>query len=248
MSKPKKSHRPPEDLELLKSDVASFASSLGLGPGPFSAGSASGFDDSDFRKTGSLKPPKSRDPKPSAREKIDGGEKKNKDDSSSKPKPKPKPHPLQIYPFENAKDDKILPKLPLMKASLLSGYWYNDADDLEGKVLGPEGKKKVPALGIEELKRLVAKKKEIAERLLRQYTRDYDSSRRKRGDMKLLEVTARSGTSADKVSAFTCLVEDNPIANMRSLDAILCESSSIWSFIQSIQKMGDIFILFYPVP
>ncbi|XP_038990337.1 CCAAT/enhancer-binding protein zeta [Phoenix dactylifera] len=220
MSKPKKPHQIPEDLELLKSDVASFVSSLGLAPS--SGASGAGFDDSDFRKTGSFKPPKSRDPKPSAPEKIDGGEKKNKkDDSDSKPKPKPKPHPLQIDPFENAKYDKNLPMLPLMKASLLSGYWYNDADDLEGKVLGPEGRKKVPSLGIEELKRLVSKKKEVAERLLRQYTLDYDSSRRKSGDMRLLEVTARSGTSADKVSAFTCLVEDNPIANMRSLDALL---------------------------
>lgn len=231
MPKPKKPHRTPEDLELLKSDVASFASSLGLAPSSAASSAsacAAGFDDSDFRKTGSLKPHKSRAPKPSAPEKIDGADKKNRtDDSDSKTKTKPRPHPLQINPFENAKDDKNLPKLPLIKASLLLGHWYDDADDLEGKVLGAEGRKKVPALGIEELKRLVAKKKEIAERLLRQYTLDYDSSRRKSGDMRLLEVTARSGTSADKVSAFTCLVEDNPIANMRSLDGLLCESTFI---------------------
>lgn len=221
-SKPKKSLRTPQGLELLKSDVASFASSLGLAP-PSAASSAAGFDDSDFRKSGPLKPPKSRNLKPSPPEKIDDGEKKNKkDDSDSKPKPKPKPHPLQIDPFENDKDDKKdLPKLPLMKAISLSGQWYVDADDLEKKVLGLEGRKKLPALGIEELKKLVAKKKEVAEMLLRQYTREYDSSRRKSGDMRLLEATARSGTSADKVSAFTCLVEDNPIANMRSLDALL---------------------------
>nr|CAD1838289.1 unnamed protein product [Ananas comosus var. bracteatus] len=76
-------------------------------------------------------------------------------------------------------------------------------------------------MGIEVMKGLVARKKEVAERLMRQYAGEYEQSRRKSGDMKLLEVTARSGTSADKVSAFTCLVEDNPIANLRSLDALL---------------------------
>ncbi|EHA8589838.1 putative CCAAT/enhancer-binding protein zeta [Cocos nucifera] len=116
MSKPKKPHRTPEDLELLKSDVASFASSLGLAPSSATSASASasaaGFDDSDFRKTGSFKPPKSRDRKPSTPEQIDGDEKKiKKDDPDSKPKPKSKPHPLQIDPFENAKDDKDLPKV-----------------------------------------------------------------------------------------------------------------------------------------
>lgn len=35
--------------------------------------------------------------------------------------------------FENF---KILPKLPLVKASLLSLEWYNDAEELEEKVLG----------------------------------------------------------------------------------------------------------------
>lgn len=108
-----------------------------------------------------------------------------------------------------------------MKASSLSGQWYADADELEAKVLGAGGPKAPPPAGIEALRGLVARKKEAAERLLEQYTLDYESSRRRSGDMRLLEATARSGTSSDKVSAFTCLVEDNPIANMRSLDALL---------------------------
>jgi len=33
--------------------------------------------------------------------------------------------------------------------------------------------------------------------------------------------TQRSGTAADKVSAFSVLVGDNPVANLRSLDALL---------------------------
>ncbi|XP_072984339.1 protein SLOW WALKER 2 [Typha latifolia] len=210
ISKPKKKSLPTssEDIDAIKSEVASFASSLGLAP-PTSS-SAAGFDDSDFRKSGPINPPKNPNP----------NSKKKDDDHDSKPKPKP--HPLQIDPFERPSDDKkASQKYPLMKATALSGQWYVDAEEMEEKVLGPEGRKKVAALGIDELKRLAARKKEVAERLMEQYALDYEASRRKKGDMRLLEMTARSGTSADKVSAFTCLVEDNPIANLRSLDALL---------------------------
>lgn len=112
-----------------------------------------------------------------------------------------------------------------MKPSSLSGQWYVDADELESRVLGEEGKKKVVegVKGVEELKGLVVKKRELGERLMEQYTKEYEAGRRKNGDMRLLEMTARSGTSADKVSAFTCLVEDNPLASLRSLDALLCK-------------------------
>ncbi|XP_020088571.1 CCAAT/enhancer-binding protein zeta isoform X2 [Ananas comosus] len=200
-----------EDLDRLKSEVASFASSLGLAP---LSSAAAGFDDSDFRKPVPLKAPKTLAPDP--------GEPKKGDDRDLKPKQKPKPHPLQIDPFDH-EDKKRLPTYPLMKASSLSGQWYADAEEVEARVLGQEVRTKASAaaMGIEVMKGLVARKKEVAERLMRQYAGEYEQSRRKSGDMKLLEVTARSGTSADKVSAFTCLVEDNPIANLRSLDALL---------------------------
>ncbi|XP_039127762.1 CCAAT/enhancer-binding protein zeta [Dioscorea cayenensis subsp. rotundata] len=214
VSKPKKPQRTPEDVDILKSDVASFASSLGLAAGDGTFG-GSGFDDSDFRKSGPIKPQQSGK---NLEKSTDLNQKS--EENHDIPRPKPKPHPLDVGPFTNS-EKKDLPKLPLMKASLLSGQWYIDADELEIKVLGEEGRRKVPALGIDELKALVAKKREVAEGLMEQYSRDYDVSRRNKGDMRLLEVTARSGTSADKVSAFTCLVEDNPIANMRSLDALL---------------------------
>ena len=42
----------------------------------------------------------------------------------------------------------------------------------------------------------------------------------------MLVSTQRSGTAADKVSAFAVLVGDNPIANLRSLDALLGKFSS----------------------
>lgn len=218
MANPNKAKKPtPEDVAALKSEVASFASSLGLAPSHLS--SSSGFDDSDFLKSGPLKPPKNPKPQPKTLEtKPDPNP-----NSNPKPQSKSKPHPLQVEPFPPPSQSKSnLPSLPLVKASSLSGQWYVDADELEVKVLGKEGRKKVANVkGVEELRALVAKKKELGERLMDQYTKEYEAARKKSGDMKLLEMTTRSGTSADKVSAFTCLVEDNPIANLRSLDALL---------------------------
>lgn len=107
-----------------------------------------------------------------------------------------------------------------MKAVALSGQWYTDAGELEVRVLG--GCKHVPpAVGLQEMQRMVEQKRELAERLMVQYAKEYDAVKRGSGDQKLLEISAKSGTSADKVSAFTCLVEDNPIANMRALDCLL---------------------------
>ncbi|WZZ33381.1 hypothetical protein YC2023_016782 [Brassica napus] len=40
---------------------------------------------------------------------------------------------------KNNNKNKTLPKLPLVKASLLSLEWYNDAEELEEKVLGGGG-------------------------------------------------------------------------------------------------------------
>lgn len=105
-----------------------------------------------------------------------------------------------------------------MKASAL-GVWHADAAELEEKVIG---KKKVEAfLDGEERKRAVAKKKELAERLLAQYVHEFESSRGQSGDIKMLIATQRSGTATDKVSAFSVMVGENPVANLRSLDALL---------------------------
>lgn len=107
-----------------------------------------------------------------------------------------------------------------------SGSWYVDADELEARVLGKEGRGTNPRItGMEEMRRLVEKKKELGERLMQQYAREYQEAAKKKksGGLRLLEATARSGTTADKVSAFACLIEDNAIANVRSLDALLCE-------------------------
>ncbi|XP_052181696.1 protein SLOW WALKER 2 isoform X1 [Diospyros lotus] len=218
ISKSKKSERTAEaeDLELLKSDVASFASSIGLsstsGAG---AGAVSGFDDSDFRKTGPIKPPAKSDGPAKERQKE-----KVSSIASSKGLPK---QARAFQPVDNSRGfDKFrnLPKMPLVKASSL-GVWYVDATELEGRVIASEAQKKVEFRDVEEWKKLVAKKKELAERLLAQYSLDYESSRGQSGDVKMLVATQRSGTAADKVSAFSVMVGENPIANIRSLDALL---------------------------
>nr|KYP54387.1 CCAAT/enhancer-binding protein zeta [Cajanus cajan] len=105
-----------------------------------------------------------------------------------------------------------------MKANGL-GVWFEDMAELEGKVVG-EGKK-VEVKNVGEWKGFVEKKRELGERLMAQYALDYESSRGQSSDIKMLVSTQRSGTAADKVSAFSVLVGDNPIANLRSLDALL---------------------------
>ncbi|KAL4625234.1 hypothetical protein ACB092_05G010400 [Castanea dentata] len=257
-SKSKKPSKVSEDIDAIRSDVASFASSLGLSSSLPS--SSSGFNDSDFLKTGPLKP------KPNKPHKQNNQKTNNTNENNEKFKPskgfdKPKPNPkyTQKPKFQNfnpnernkntqkpkdqalntnekfkpkppvlAVDDsdkqrgfdkfKNLPKLPLMKASGL-GVWYVDAAELEARVVG-EGKR-VEARNVLQWKSVVEKKRELGERLMAQYAKDYETSRGQSGDIKMLAATQRSGTAADKVSAFAVMVGDNPIANLRSLDALL---------------------------
>ncbi|XVF25270.1 hypothetical protein REPUB_Repub13aG0198800 [Reevesia pubescens] len=84
-----------------------------------------------------------------------------------------------------------------------------------------KGKKVVEVRNVEEWKRLVEKKRELGERLMWEYAKDYESSKGKSGDMKMVLASQRSGTAADKVSAFSFVVADNPVANLKSLDGLL---------------------------
>lgn len=216
----------PEDVEILKSDVASFASSLGLS----TSHSHSGFNDVDFRKTKTNKPPKKQQPPekvtPQSTQKPKNKtlSKTNEPHKKSNPKSEPKPK-APVLSLENGSNTekgfnkfRNLPKLPLMKASGL-GVWFEDMAELERKVIG-EGKR-VELTDMEGWKGFVEKKRELGERLMAQYANDYESSRGKSGDIRMLVSTQRSGTAADKVSAFAVLVGDNPMANLRSLDALL---------------------------
>lgn len=247
--------RQKNNVELLKSEVATFASSLGLSSS--SLPSSSGFNDADFRKSGALKKPKSSKQRTKLDKTLNGDENesapkvqfhkssekgrnfKNKDDKShknekksqfdKKPKKNPVPKPPVLSLDDNNKSNsstrafdkyKNLPKLPLVKASAL-GAWHEDAMEFEKKVLG-EGKSKLELkMAVEEWKGVVEKKKELGERLMWQYSQDYEQSRGQSGDIKMVVTTQRSGTAADKVSAFSVLVGDNPIANLRSLDALI---------------------------
>ncbi|KAG5008950.1 hypothetical protein JHK87_017465 [Glycine soja] len=215
----------PEDVDLLK-DVASFASELGLS----TSQPHSGFNDVDFRKTKPNKLPKKQqtpekvtpqnphNPKNKTFGKNNGPHEKR----NAKTEPKPKPPVLSLDSGFNREKGfnkfRNLPKLPLMKPSGL-GVWFEDMAELEGKVIG-EGKK-VEVRDVGEWKGFVEKKRELGERLMAQFVQDYESSRGQSSDIKMLVSTQRSGTAADKVSAFAVLVGDNPIANLRSLDALL---------------------------
>ncbi|KAK2997111.1 hypothetical protein RJ639_025401 [Escallonia herrerae] len=191
-----------QDIARLTSDVASFAASIGL-----SSSAGGGFDDSDFRKTGALKPATKINSAPTQ--------------PSKNPTPginkNPNPQPLSIDDSKGFNKFKNLPKLPLIKASSV-GVWYEDAAQLEEKVIG---KKKIEYKNVVEWRNLVVKKKELGERLLAQYTQDYEASRGQSGDIKMLVATQRSGTAADKVSAFSVMIGENPIANVKSLDALI---------------------------
>ncbi|XP_068659944.1 protein SLOW WALKER 2 [Aristolochia californica] len=228
-----KKQQVPVDIEALKSDVASFASSIGLAS---ASSGGSGFNDSDFRKTGFLKPQKPSRPQNDLHSTSPDskGNKANfrkeqfqKREDNSRPRMSSAPQFVDRgKKFEPKYNDvKNLPKLPLMKASALSGQWYTDALELEINVLGGEGKRIEPK-DLEEVKRLVSEKKKLAEKLMEQYSRDYEVSRGKSGDMRMLATAQRSGTAADKVAAFACTVEDNPIANLKSLDALLAMVTS----------------------
>jgi len=221
-----------EDINLLKSEVASFASSLGLSS---SQTNSSGFNDVDFRKTKPKKQqpqqPEKVTPQNTQKPKNKTFAKKNEPHQnlkSKKPEPKPKPPVLSLNNDANKEKGyynkfKNLPKLPLMKASEL-GVWFEDAGELEGKVIG-EGKK-VDVKNLGEWKGFVEKKRVLGERLMAQFAQDYESTRGRSSDIKMLISTQRSGTAADKVSAFSVLVGDNPVANLRSLDALLGKFNS----------------------
>ncbi|CAI9779930.1 unnamed protein product [Fraxinus pennsylvanica] len=190
-----------KDLDHIKSDVASFASSLGFSSAP---SSSAGFNDSDFHKTGPLKP-HSRPPKNSYIDKTKiPHDKENKNipknnNKRSNPKFDVKSPQIQTPNFSNGDSKfKNLPKLPLLKASAMS-VWYKDAALLEEKVIGDN--KRIEFKSVDEWKGLVEEKKNVGERLMAQYVREYESSRGQSGDIKMLIATQRSGTAADKVGA-----------------------------------------------
>ncbi|KAF2594047.1 hypothetical protein F2Q70_00045325 [Brassica cretica] len=201
-SKPKK-----EMNALTTSEIASFASSLGL---PSSLPS-SGFNDSDFRK-----PPKTQKRKNPKKEgdaiKPNPKEAKKQTPKDAAPakqtvNPKPKADFLSIedensgFKAKRFEKLKALPKLPLVKASLLSSEWYNDAEELEEKVFSRK-------VAVGDVMGVVEVKREMGERLMWQYAEDFVASKGKSGDMKMVISAQKSGTVADKITAFEIMLGD----------------------------------------
>ncbi|CAI0473109.1 unnamed protein product [Linum tenue] len=205
------------DADLLKSEIASFASSLGLASSAPS--SSSGFNDVDFRKPAHPKPAQ-KTSKPNVR-----SDKSKTPQNQEKNSKNEKPAVLTLDDANNTRATSVekyknLSKLPLIKANAV-GVWHVDAAELEVKVLGEANKKVEVKMSVEEWKMFVEKKREVGERLMWQYAQDYEQSRGQNADIKMLVTTQRSGTAADKVSAFSVLIGDNPMANLRSLDALV---------------------------
>lgn len=215
MADRKKSKKPSNktnNIDHLKTDIASFASSLGLSTSLPPSDSSGGFNDVDFRN------PKKPTPKPSKPQNRNTHNSKPNQRPNNFSKPTKPPFPDINTNNDKAKSFENLPKLPLISAVNI-GVWYEEAEELEGKVAVKM--KRVEARNEREWSVEVGKKRKLAERLMAQYTADYEASKGKSGDIKLLLTTQRSGTASDKISAFSVLVGDDPIANLRSLDALL---------------------------
>ncbi|XP_078443907.1 CCAAT-binding factor isoform X2 [Wolffia australiana] len=209
--KKKKSSAKPADMDGLLSEVASFASSIGLS----SSIPSSGFDDSDFRKTGAMIPPK-----PDPKQPISVAPRPNKTGGDMPVKPKNNPLD-RIDLFDG--DSKMLvkgKKLALMMATSPLGSWYEESSELEARLGKEVNLTAKSSMGLDEVKRVVESKKELARRLMMQYAEDYEA-RTRQGEWNLVRTAAKSGTTNDKVAALATLVGDNPVANLKSLDILL---------------------------
>ncbi|CAA7052467.1 unnamed protein product [Microthlaspi erraticum] len=261
---------PSMDLDALTSDIATVVSSLGL--------ASSGPNDTGSRKKSKPKPHKRNKPKkdgseqknqneatqgdtgkpksnpPNEKGKTLGARKQTNNDTQTN-QPKPRTDVLTIddettgYKAKRFDKFKALPKLPLVRAGLLSSEWYNDAQELEEKVFGGGDHRKAAAASKEDLKGVAVEKRELGERLMWQYAEDFVTSKAKTGDLKMVISAQKSGTMADKITAFEIMVGENPIANMRSLDALLGMVTSKvgkrFAF-KGLKALSEIFIRLLP--
>eukprot|EP00899_Mesostigma_viride_P015893 jgi/Mesvir1/24304/Mv10992-RA.3 len=228
------------DIEALKSEVANFASSLGLG-----GLSGSGFDDSDFRtrpekkavepkgeKKSSSKTKGKDDDKSEAkvkkRSKDDSGkEKKEKSAKESKAasvaastkQPDKSPQTKRpALPSQNAAfkvSSKTAPTPPLTTTTLPEGAWY---DTLATLTTPGENAPAARPVSEDEKRRM----REVAEQIFSRHAEMSEAPRGKGGkDMEWLRAIRSSGTSSDKVAALTVLIQEDPVANLKSLDSLL---------------------------
>lgn len=127
---------------------------------------------------------------------------------------------------EPVSEKKAEKEVPLDRAAKLSAkllqastLWYEAA---AANLKGKDSQEPVTT-GTKFLEgdEVLASKRKEAEQLLEKAVADYEKSRSKNSDTRWLMTARRSGTSADKVAAMTVMLQDNPMLNLRTLDALI---------------------------
>ncbi|KAL2652822.1 hypothetical protein R1flu_020950 [Riccia fluitans] len=227
------------ELQAIQSDVASFAASLGLSAG---GGVSGGFDDTDFRKKGSINKKPEKDKLGSVDSDKAGKEKKKKVGDSDakgvsageaggvvKKKPWNKENSVGNGKFKHSNDrnkgwnfSAPLDAKPGgwksqqhdANARKRKASWENEGDE-EGEAKRPLVER--PFGESESVQKLRSEAQELLEKL----SSDFEKNRSRNKDAEWLLKARRSGTSADKVAAMTVLLQENPKANVRALDSLL---------------------------
>ncbi|EFJ10114.1 hypothetical protein SELMODRAFT_427445 [Selaginella moellendorffii] len=216
--------------EELKADVASFAANLGL------ASSQVGFNDADFRKKGPLKRGTARNPDkaeksqriPRKKKETGGNSRRDGRNAGSQARKWPPPKPrAEDWKNEAKKVNVSVAKVRFGKDVVhsLSRWagsgekWYETAAGISSAIQFVEPEKEV-ADGFVQLKR------KEAEALLQLVAVEFERSRRNSSDMRMIQSARRSGTSGDKVAAMTILIQENPVANLQTLDSLLAMVTS----------------------
>ncbi|CAM6039763.1 unnamed protein product [Sphagnum compactum] len=234
MEEGKSKKRKEEELQAIQADVASFAASLGL-----ASSAGVGFDDTDFRKKGSIagKQKKGEEEEQGKSQKKNDGNGGGGEDSSQKTKKKKKKmgrdDGRNQSNIEDVKEGVVPARSVKNKLLLQSGsVWYKAAETAAANLSSTlakvsDGKDAAEILkdrsniGSHEWEETVTKKKKEAEELMEKAVTEYERSRSKNSETRWLMTARRSGTLADKVAAMTVMLQDNPVLNLRTLDALL---------------------------
>ncbi|KAG6543422.1 hypothetical protein Mapa_015092 [Marchantia paleacea] len=226
-------------IQAIQSDVASFAASLGLAAG---AGVSSGFDDSDFRKVGSIRKPEQLK-QAVVEKKMKGTENNNsavrKDYRGIG---SGKTRRVDADRKQGSKDSAGGNNRGKRLSNGLEGNDPNGPGDKSPGGWKPKenhanskkrnGSWEIVADGESEVKRslvdtpygepeFVKKLRSEAQDLLEKAANDFEKNRSRDKDAEWLLKARRSGTSADRVAAMTVILQENPKANVRTLDALL---------------------------
>ena len=114
-------------------------------------------------------------------------------------------------------DSKIFSKI---RSLLKSSPWFEALESLLESVRNNE-KRDQKSVGGEEWNELVNKAQRKGEEFMEKAAIEYEKLRGKDSDMRWLMIARKTGTTADKVAALTVLLQDDPIANLKSLDSLL---------------------------